>query len=412
MNREGKKISQLLKMMRQERGLSQSAVAKGLSVPVRTYQSWEAAYTSNIDNLIAICTFYDITPVELFSGWQNERRSDRVVKKENPFGREMEILNFLMEGGSLDVMIDRYPDIFQSSDENAEDILYRLILDIYFTHPDVLKAVFPGFCREKEQMISERYHIPAEAVTVVCTEKIQYQLLKEILLSFPGAGTLTEWVADKPGFRLGISNGYTVARIFDQLERSKVRNLNLFPLNFSNTQVDFPISSNSLISSFLYKTEGYGNVMDTPGEMEIYGSMLLADAVILGVGTFQKEGLYETMIRSSLGSSRMDLIHKAGAVGDLNYNLLDSEGNQIDIPEIISPMGHPENSSLIKAINLDLLSQKADRGCRVMVAAAGDHKALPVHLSLKKGYANHLLIDYSLAEALLKMGVTGLIIHI
>jgi len=402
----GKRIGLILKRMRQEKGYSQSHVASSLSIPVRTYQSWETGYTSNVDNLITLCGFYGITPVDLFSEWLEElpsggsRPGTMIPEQEKEISS---ILDRILEGEDLESLAGTFPSVFNRPGETPEDILYRLILDVYFSRPDTLASRFPGYCRDLEQDIAAAYGIPPAAVTVIRTGKFRIQLLREIYLAFPGAGTLTEWASEKPGFRLGVSNGYTVARLLDQIGRGSVRNLSLFPLNFTNTPVDFPISSNSLISSFLYRTEGYGNSMDTPGEMEVYGSMLLADAVVLGAGTFSREGLYEKMIRSTLGNSVMERIREAGVIGDLNYNLLDREGNRIDLPEVVSGIGHPESTSLIKAINLDLLAQKADRGCRVMAAAAGSRKALPVHLALKKGYVNHLLVDQSLAEELLSL---------
>ncbi len=399
----GKRIGQLLKEMRLERGFSQSHVAGSLSIPIRTYQSWENGYTSNVDNLIALCGFYNISPVELFAEWGGH---EPLQAEEFPAGsRELDPVEFLdrvMEGRSAEELYELFPAFFLDRRRSPEDRLYRLLLDIYFSRPDLLSSRFPGRCGEAEQAIRKRYSLDEDAVMVVDSGGIALPLVCEILLAFPGSQMITRWAEEKPGFRMGVSNGYTVARILDQLGRGKARNLSLFPMNYTNTPVDFPISSNSIISSFLYRNEGYGNVMDTPGEMEVYGAMLLADAVLLGAGSFAREGLYEKMISSTLGSSVMEAIREAGGVGDLNYHLIDGGGEPISMPQVVGDIGHPENSSLVKAIDLPLLRQKADRGCHVMAAAAGDCKARTIRLSLEKGYINALLVDRRLADELLK----------
>ncbi len=109
------------------------------------------------------------------------------------------------------------------------------------------------------------------------------------------------------------------------------------------------------------------------------------------------------MITASLGSSQLEEILDSGAIGDLNYYLLDKEGEVIDCPALVSPIGSSQSSSLIKSVNLKLLGQKADRGCKIIIAAAGEHKAPLVNLTIQKGYANHLLIDSTLAEAMLAL---------
>lgn len=136
------------------------------------------------------------------------------------------------------------------------------------------------------------------------------------------------------------------------------------------------------------------------GEDEVYGALMLADAAILGIGTLKHQGLYSRMIAATLGQAYLDEVLAAGAIGDFNYYPIGAEGQRLDFPELVAPLGSGERGALIKSADLELLARKADRNCPVAVMAAGAHKAELVRLVSERGYVNTLLVDSSLAEAL------------
>jgi len=151
----------------------------------------------------------------------------------------------------------------------------------------------------------------------------------------------------------------------------------------------------------MYKATGYGVATDTLNEEQVFSSMLLSDAAFLGIGTFSNEGLYENMIRSVRGQGVVDSIRESGAIGDLNYHLLDKSGQEIVLPEIVSNIGEKVPDSLIKSIGLRHLREKADKGGRIVIVGTGSHKADTVRVALNKGYANYLITDETIADSIL-----------
>ncbi len=386
------RVTTLIRELRLFQKLSQTTVADALQVPLRTYQSWEKSYSSNIENLNAICEFYSLEFSEFLelSSLSKEALDIRLKHSLSP---EKVFISEVFAGLG--------PETF--SHLISEHGIENLIRDAYFRGE--LDGRIRSVARNEamEQKVADFTGLKRQCVQVVETRPIKMQLLKEMILGWFGSLWIEEWARASDRFSLGVSNGYTVARILDHMKRGSIGNLQLFPLNFTMTPADFSITATSLISSYRYRNEGRCSESNPTSEAEVFGAMQLADAALLGIGTFSKQGLYTQMITASLGSSHLETILQSGAIGDLNYYLLDKEGEVIDSPSLVSPIGSNQTSSLIKSINLKLLGQKADRGCKIIIAAAGEHKAPLVKLAMQKGYANHLLIDSSLAEAMLAL---------
>jgi len=384
------RVTSLIRDVRLYKKLSQTTVAESLQVPLRTYQSWEKSYSSNIENLNAICEFYALEFTEFIelSTVPKEMLGNRLAQI---FSSEKHYIDEVFAGSVPEDYSGLLP----------ENHIENLIRDAYFRGE--LDEIILSASRNTsmEQEVALFTGLKRECVHVVETRPIKMQLLKEMILGRFGALWIEGWAKNSDRFSLGVSNGYTIARIMDHMKRGSIGNLQLFPLNFTMTPADFSITATSLISSYRYRNEGRCSESNPTSEAEVFGAMQLADAALLGIGTFSEQGLYTKMITASLGSSQLEEILQCGAIGDLNYYLLNSEGEVIECPSLVSSIGKNQANSLIKSINLKLLSQKADRGCRIIIAAAGSHKAPLVSLAVKKGYANHLLIDSSLAESML-----------
>jgi len=385
-------VTTLIRELRLFQKLSQTTVADALHVPLRTYQSWEKSYSSNIENLNAICEFYSLQFSQFLelSYLPKESLHSRLVQA---LSSEKIYISEVFAGSG--------PDAFSHLD--PDESIENFIRDAYF-RGELDERICSAVRNESmEHEIAQLTGLKRQCVQVVETRPIKMQLLKEMILGWFGSLWIEEWARDADRFSLGVSNGYTVARITDYMKRGSIGNLQLFPLNFTMTPADFSITATSLISSYRYRNEGRCSESNPTSEAEVFGAMQLADAALLGIGTFSNQGLYTQMITASLGSSQLEEILQSGAIGDLNYYLLDKKGDVIDCPSLVAPLGGIQSPSLIKAINLKLLGQKADRGCKIIIAAAGEHKAPLVKLAIQKGYANHLLIDSTLAEAMLAL---------
>lgn len=394
----GKKIGSVLKARRIEAKLSQSAAAQALGTPLRTYQAWEKTFTSSIQNLVKIASFFDIPLDQLIP---------HSLKQQEPeeYRYKRRIFRMAMEGADsrelYDWLLRMHPESIEGN-RSPEQCIENCLLDIYHHSGDILSEYQFQRNREKEGAIGDRFRLPKDQIYVISSGSIEHELLREMIIAPFGAELLCSWAQEKPGMRIGISNGFTIARILDSIRRGAVSNIKLFPLNFTGTQVDLPISSTSLISSFLYRCTGYGVESDTVSEEQVFSSMLLADAAFLGIGNFSREGLYERMIRSVLGQRYIDDIRSRGVVGDLNYHLFDSDGNEVNIPEIAANIGDFDRQALVKSIGLKTLTERAERGTKLVIAGTGTHKAESIRIALDQGYANHLICDESVADAMLK----------
>lgn len=393
------KAAILIKYLRKRENLSQSILADALNIPVRTYQNWEKTFSTKLNYLDLICSFYNIN-LQLFfklldsdsSNWNTILNTDKQANHE--------ILLDIFKGSSINNILEKYPEL-----KKIEDIslyLDNIIRDWYFNKKDYQFNFI--FTRDYilEEKLAAKTNLSLSNIRVVNTSPIKFQLLKEIILGFYGAEWIKEWLDKTSHFSLGISNGYTISRILDNFNRGSAKNLDLFSLNFTQSPVDFSISSTSLISSFCYKHEGVNNNFKPASELEVYSAVQLCDAMLLGIGTFSQTGLYSKMIEKTLGKQKLSEILNKKAFGDLNYYIFDQDGNIIEDESLVSAIGQTENDSLIKAVDLQLIQKKADRGCKIIVAAAGEHKAQMINLSIKESLINHLLIDDSIANKLLE----------
>ncbi len=390
----------LIKYLRKRENLSQTILADALKVPLRTYQNWEKTFSSKLNYLNLICSFYNLN-LQLFfklldtdsSNWED------ILSQNNQLNYE--ILIDIFKGLSIEELLLKYPQI--KIIENISLFLDNIIRDWYFNKKDYQFNFSFNRNYDLEEKLAQKTNLHQSNIRVINTSPIKFQILKEIILGFHGAEWIKEWLIQTSHFSLGISNGYTVSRILDNFNRGSAKNLELFSLNFTKSPVDFSISSTSLISSFCYKHEGVNNNFKPTSELEVYSAVQLCDAMLLGIGTFSQTGLYSKMIEKTLGKQKLSEILNKKACGDLNYYIFDEEGNIIEDKSLVSAISPTENDSLIKAVDLQLIQKKADRGCKIIVAAAGEHKAKMINLSIKQSLINHLLIDDSLANKLLNL---------
>ncbi|MEA1911100.1 MAG: sugar-binding domain-containing protein [Spirochaetota bacterium] len=398
----GKQIGSKIKELRTQAGLSQNTASEAMEISLRTYQSWEKDFNSSIQKLINVCSFFDF-PIESLINFIEPGKSSGVNVSKSVYYKQS-IFHMALTGKTNDDIFQWFSDTYPERAEkiaNPEQFVENSILDIYHIHPSILHQYNFTRAREKERAMEHLFKLPAGQIIVVQSGHISHEVIREMIIAPFGAELLTRWVEAKPGFRLGLSNGFTTARILDSIPRGGIKNMTFFPLNFTNTQVDFPISSTAIISSFLYKSAGYGITTDTVNEEQVFSSMLLADAALLGIGTFSRKGLYERMIRSVLGQTTVTQIREMGIIGDLNYNLFDKNGIEIDFPKVVSHIGEFREGSLVKSIGLNTLREKVEKGARIVITGTGKHKAESVSVALKNNYANYLITDETIADELL-----------
>lgn len=109
-----------------------------------------------------------------------------------------------------------------------------------------------------------------------------------------------------------------------------------------------------------------------------------ADVIIVSVGVIGSESL--VLAEGFMTAAAMDHVIAGGAVGEIFGRYFDAEGNKVDAPGL-----HPV------ALTLDELRNAP----RVIGVAAGTEKAPAIRAAIASGILNELVIDETLASALL-----------
>ena len=127
-----------------------------------------------------------------------------------------------------------------------------------------------------------------------------------------------------------------------------------------------------------------GLVSDT-GLNEALDMARRAALVVFSVGSLSERA---TMLRLGyINSTEKDFLEAKGAVGDIACRWIDANGEPVELPPTIHPIG----------ISLNELRQIPDR----LLVAGGASKADAILASLRGGYATHLITDEAVARHLL-----------
>ncbi|MDA9019923.1 sugar-binding transcriptional regulator [Flavimaricola sp.] len=127
-----------------------------------------------------------------------------------------------------------------------------------------------------------------------------------------------------------------------------------------------------------------GLVSDT-GLNEALDMARRAALVVFSVGSLSESA---TMVRLGyINSTEKDFLEHKGAVGDIACRWIDADGEPVELPPTIHPIG----------ISLSDLRQIPDR----LLVAGGESKTHAILAGLRGQYATHLITDETVANALL-----------
>ena len=133
-----------------------------------------------------------------------------------------------------------------------------------------------------------------------------------------------------------------------------------------------------------------GLVSDT-GLNEALDMARRAALVVFSVGSLSERA---TMLQLGyINSTEKEFLESKGAVGDIACRWIDANGDPVELPPTIHPIG----------ISLSELRQIPDR----LLVAGGMSKTKAILASLRGGYATHLITDEAVATALLAESSSG-----
>jgi DNA-binding transcriptional regulator LsrR (DeoR family) len=251
-------------------------------------------------------------------------------------------------------------------------------------------------------------------VRVANLSHVESRLMRHTLLGYVAKEYFLEQV--HTGDSVGFCGGFTISRLIYALRREEwPAGIRVQPVAVSPILERAAVSANNLVGALAYRAYDraiqatqlpfYPDSERHPPTASIT-EMMLADArnldfLFIGAGA-PGQGALELDIdlkrQEYLWMAGIEpntiLQHKTSA-GNLMYYLVNETGEQP--ADFKTP-----NEMMVCSIGLDGLRHLVDRGKRVVIVAAGDHKARIVRAAVTAGYVNVLLIDDGLAQALVE----------
>lgn len=136
---------------------------------------------------------------------------------------------------------------------------------------------------------------------------------------------------------------------------------------------------------YVRHAETAAGLISDPGLSEALDLARRAALVVFGTGTLDDDS---TMLRLGyINPTEKDFLRKQGAVADIACRWIDAVGTPVALPATINPIG----------ISLNDLRNIPDR----LMVAGGNGKLTAIRACLRGGFATHLIINESIAIALL-----------
>jgi deoxyribonucleoside regulator len=393
----------------ERRSIPQREVAAKLHVTPGAYASWESGRTHPDINLLpAIAAYFEVS-IDFLLGHtapgvslnpitpnrmgalhrQSQTESERIG---------VEIWQRLLAGES-------WPKIAAHLKIHAQTELERCLRDVIYT--DVVRLDHlpqnPELARQVQQTFGLR-----EVIVVSALEEGPH-FLRNIWLGEAAREYFKTHVFE--GMKVGLAGGYSVSRMVYALRRGECRSIEVYPLAISPVIEAIGIDANSLVGAFAYRHEGYNvqgytlqyaspldwknapNIRRFAPTLRILAKANSVDIAFMGLGVAGRRrspidllgDLVETI------TPGLETMRERGAVGDILYHLVDAKGRPVA----------PEISDLICSIELQDLQDMVKWGVPVVAIASRSEKRDIARAAIQAGYANVLIIDDKLAQALL-----------
>ncbi|CEI83381.1 DeoR family transcriptional regulator [Oceanobacillus oncorhynchi subsp. incaldanensis] len=201
---------------------------------------------------------------------------------------------------------------------------------------------------------------------------------------------------------IGISWGTSVYAVVEAFQYQANKPVHLIPLIGGIGQNYIGYHTNSLLfelaqklnstSSYLYapavveSEELRNHIVRSKDVKEVLTKGKQVDIAIVGIGN---PGIQNTMTEMGylLEEDQQSLLN-AGAIGDINSNFFNKDGELVD---------HPLNNRTV-GVKLEDIKNISE----VITIVRGDYKLFPLHVALENNFITTLVIDSDTAEKLLK----------
>ncbi len=397
----------------QRRKIPQREVAEKLNVTSGAYASWESDRTKpDITLLPQIAAYFEVS-VDFLLGhappdpaglnpapepadeiWSLRRR---VQTDDERMG--IEIWQRLLSG-------EGWPAIASALKIHAQAELERYLRDVIYT--DMISIDHLPQNKTLAQKIRQKFHLREVMVVSVLAEAPHF--IRNVLLGEAARRYFKTHVYE--GMKVGLAGGYSVSRMVYALRRGECRSIEAYPLAISPVIEAIGIDANSLVGALAYRNEGYNvqgytlqyasplawkqakNLRQFAPTLRILAKAKSVDIAFMGLGVVGRRRSPIDLLGDLVDTITpgLETMHERGAVGDILYHLVDAGGRAVA----------PEISNLICSIELHDLQEMVQLGVPVVALASRREKQAIARAAMTAGYANVLIVDDKLAEALLE----------
>ncbi|MBN1992204.1 MAG: helix-turn-helix domain-containing protein [Anaerolineae bacterium] len=396
----------------ERRKIPQREVAEKLNVTPGAYASWESGRTRPDINLLPQIAGYFEVSIDFLLGYTTNTptgaefipvQADEIWSLRRKVQSEgerlgIEIWQRLLARASLQT-------IGASLKIHARAELERYLRDVFYT--DLISIDRLPQESDLAQQLQRAFRL-REVIVVPVLEEAPY-FIRNVLLGEAARAYFNTHVFE--GMKVGLAGGYSVSRMVYSLRRGECRSIEVYPLAISPVIEAVGIDANSLVGALAYRHEGYNvqgytlqyaspldwqdaeNIRQFAPTLRILAKAKSVDIAFMGLGIVGRRRSPIDLLGDLVDTLTpgLELMRDRGAVGDILYHLVDQTGRPV-VPEI---------SNLICSIELQDLHDMVQLGIPVIAIASRREKLAIALAAIKAGYANVLIIDDKLAQALL-----------
>ena len=413
-------FGQRLKQLRQRKAaqlgkerLPQRRVAEKLHVSPGAYASWENGRNRpDVDSLCHLADFFEVS-TDYLLGVSPQLRSDEettiapnglIWSLRRPAETDDEYLGIalwqrLSQGDSLTAI---------AADLNIslwEKEIQRLLIDVWYGNMIRIHQI--PMNHTLEQQLKQKYKL--RDACVVASGNSPADIISTILMGEASRLYFKRYV--RPTTKVGLAGGSAVAHMVYALRRGDCQSFEVYPLAVSPVIEAVSLDANTLVGTLVNRHAGYdvrGYILQyaDPGELQknrnspqlaptrrILAKSKSVDIAFMGLGALGRKRAEVDLLGDLVDTTGPGLnqIRKRGAVGDVLYHVIDKSGAPV-VPEI---------SNLICSIRLSDLQELIRLRVRVVAMVWGLQKTAVTQTAIEQGYANCLITDERLAQALL-----------
>lgn len=390
------------------RKISQREIAEHFNITPGAYGSWETGRTRpDLSQLPTIADYFEVSTDFLLGhrasipglttkmGLVWSLRRSALTENEQ---KGLKVWQLLTQGKSLETIA---AEIGIPRWEKKVECYLEDIMDT-----DIVSIDYVPQAKDLGEQVREVFGL--KEVLVVSTFERSPYIFRNILLGEMSRSYFKKYVHE--GTKVGLAGGSSVGRMIYSIRRGECPRIEVYSLANSPIVLESPhLDANTLVRTLAYRHRGYG-VVDyslpyvSPKDWDklenrwvvahtrhILQKARGVDIVFMGLGALKFKLASIDLLSGTVSNEE---IKRRGAIGDILYHFVDQTGQPI----------YPEISDLICAINLrDLQDLIEEYGKRVVVIASGREKVEITRVAIRKRYANVLIIDDELAQALLNI---------